>query len=58
MIEALLSPPPGWSAERFRIKSELDYGRGPKTTQIYCALFDVRRREATMTAVCRGSPGH
>ncbi|WP_268255600.1 hypothetical protein [Streptomyces flavofungini] len=34
VIPRAFPPAPGWSSDGHRIKSELDYGRGPEKTRV------------------------
>ena len=58
MIPRAFAPAPGWSPDGHRIKSELDYGRGPEKTWVYGALRPADGREVTMTAASRNSAGY
>ncbi|MER7578148.1 hypothetical protein [Streptomyces sp. NPDC126514] len=55
MIPRTLPPAPGWSPDGHRIKSEVDYGRGPEKTWVYGALRVRDGHELTMTASSRNS---
>jgi hypothetical protein len=48
-------PAPGWSVDGHRIKSELDYFRGPEKTWVYGALRVADGTALTMTAPSRNS---
>ncbi|WP_234439968.1 transposase [Streptomyces bicolor] len=55
MIPRTFPPAPGWSPDGHRIKSEVDYGRGPEKTWVYGALRVRDGHEVTMTASSRNS---
>jgi transposase len=55
VIPRTFAPAPGWSPDGHRIKSELDYGRGPEKTWVYGALRPADGHELTMTASSRNS---
>ncbi|MFF0766470.1 transposase [Streptomyces sp. NPDC003737] len=48
-------PAPGWSPDGHRIKSEVDYGRGPEKTWVCGALRVRDGHQVTMTASSRNS---
>ncbi|MFM9499781.1 helix-turn-helix domain-containing protein [Streptomyces galilaeus] len=48
-------PAPGWSPDGHRIKSEVDYGRGPEKTWVYGALRVRDGHQVIMTASSRNS---
>jgi hypothetical protein len=50
VIPRTFPPAPGWSMDGHRIKSEVDYGRGPEKTWVYGALRVSGGQEITMTA--------
>lgn len=58
MIPRAFPPAPGWSADGHRIKSELDYSRGPEKAWVYGALRPFDGYEITMTASCRNSAAY
>ncbi len=53
MIPRTFPPAPGWSPSGHRIKSELDYSRGPEKTWVYGALRPAGGQEVTLTASSR-----
>jgi hypothetical protein len=55
VIPRTFPPAPGWSPDGRRIKSEVDYGRGPEKTWVYGALRVRDGHEVTMTAPSRNS---
>ncbi|MFC3577415.1 transposase [Streptomyces yaanensis] len=55
MIPRSFPPAPGWSLDGHRIKSEVDYGRGPEKTWVYGAPRVRDGHEVTMTASSRNS---
>ncbi|MGX4694909.1 transposase [Streptomyces sp. JNUCC 63] len=55
MIPRTFPSAPGWSPDGHRIKSEVDYGRGPEKTWVYGALRVRDGHEVTMTASFRNS---
>ncbi|WP_330294205.1 transposase [Streptomyces sp. NBC_00503] len=55
MIPRTFPPAPGWSPDGRRIKSELDYGRGPEKTWVYGGLRVRDGQQVTMTATSRNS---
>jgi hypothetical protein len=55
VIPRTFPPAPGWSPDGHRIKSEVDYGRGPEKTWVYGALRVRDGHEVTMTAASRNS---
>ncbi|WP_405561334.1 IS630 family transposase [Streptomyces canus] len=55
VIPRTFPPAPGWSPDGRRIKSEVDYGRGPEKTWVYGALRVRDGHEVTMTASSRNS---
>lgn len=55
MIPRTFPPAPAWSPDGHRIKSELDYSRGPEKTWVYGALRPRDGQEITITAPCRNS---
>ncbi|MEU6774681.1 IS630 family transposase [Streptomyces sp. NPDC046759] len=55
VIPRTFPPAPGWSPDGHRIKSEVDYGRGPERTWVYGALRVRDGHEVTMTASSRNS---
>ncbi|MFD3614600.1 transposase [Streptomyces sp. NPDC058676] len=55
MIPRTFPPAPGWPPDGHRIKSEVDYGRGPEKTSVYGALRVRDGHELTMTASSRNS---
>jgi len=57
-LSAPSPPAPGWSADGHRIKSELDYGRGPEKTWVYGALRPADGHETTMAAASRNSANY
>ena len=58
VIPRTFPPTAGWSADGHRIKSELDYGRGPEKTWIYGALHPADGNEVTMAASSRNSANY
>ncbi|MFD5429669.1 IS630 family transposase [Streptomyces sp. NPDC127084] len=55
MIPRTFPPAPGWSPNGHRIKSEIDYSRGPEKTWVYGGLRVTDGQEITMTAPSRNS---
>ncbi|MBF6047976.1 IS630 family transposase [Streptomyces sp. NRRL B-1677] len=55
MIPRTFPSSPGWSPDGHRIKSEVDYSRGPEKTWVYGALRVRDGQEITMTASSRNS---
>ncbi|CAM5260257.1 hypothetical protein SXANM310S_02606 [Streptomyces xanthochromogenes] len=55
VIPRTFPPAPGWSPGGRRIKSELDYGRGPEKTWVYGGLRVRDGQQVTMTATSRNS---
>ncbi|MEV6726145.1 transposase [Streptomyces xanthochromogenes] len=55
MIPRTFPPAPGWSPDGRRIKSELDYGRGPEKTWVYGGLRVRDGQQVSMTATSRNS---
>lgn len=55
VIPRTFPPAPGWSPDGRRIKSEVDYGRGPEKTWVYGALLVRDGHQVTMTASSRNS---
>ncbi|GAA1397840.1 hypothetical protein GCM10009639_35690 [Kitasatospora putterlickiae] len=55
MIPRTFPPAPGWSPDGHRIKSELDYSRGPEKTWVYGGLRVRDGQELTMAAPSRNS---
>ncbi|MEU6051094.1 hypothetical protein ABZ829_11710 [Streptomyces xanthochromogenes] len=55
MIPRTFPPAPGWSPGGRRIKSELDYGRGPEKTWVYGGLRVRDGQQVSMTATSRNS---
>ncbi|MFF0034119.1 helix-turn-helix domain-containing protein [Streptomyces avermitilis] len=55
VIPRTFPPAPGWSPDGRRIKSEVDYGRGPEKTWVYGTLRVRDGHEVTMTASSRNS---
>ena len=55
VIPRTFAPAPGWSADGHRIKSELDYRRGPEKTWVYGALRPTDGHELTMAASSHNS---
>lgn len=58
VIPRAFPPAPGWSPGGHRIKSELDYSRGPEKTWVYGGLRVRDGHEITMTAPSRNSVGY
>ncbi|WP_427019274.1 IS630 family transposase (plasmid) [Pseudarthrobacter sp. P1] len=58
VIPRTFAPAPGWSPDGHRIKSDLDYGRGPEKIWVYGALRPSDGRELTMTASSRNSANY
>jgi transposase len=58
VIPRTFPPAPGWSADGHRVKSELEYGRGPEKTWVYGALRPADGHEITMAASSRNSVNH
>ncbi|MEW2161030.1 hypothetical protein AB0950_38290 [Streptomyces sp. NPDC007189] len=58
MIPRSFPPAPGWSPDGHRIKSEVDYGRGPEKTWVYGALRVRDGHAVTMTASSRNSASY
>ncbi|SNT35841.1 DDE superfamily endonuclease [Streptosporangium subroseum] len=58
VIPRTFAPAPAWSPTGHRIKSELDYARGPEKTWVYGALRPYDGHEVTMTASCRNSANY
>jgi hypothetical protein len=55
VIPRTFPPAPGWSPDGHRIKSELDYGRGPEKTWVYGGLRVRDGQAITCTALSRNS---
>ncbi|MGW5531809.1 transposase [Streptomyces xanthochromogenes] len=55
VIPRTFPPAPGWSPGGRRIKSELDYGRGPEKTWVYGGLRVRDGQQVSMTATSRNS---
>ena len=55
MIPRTFAPAPGWSPDGHRIKSEIDYSRGPEKTWVYGALPVRDGQQITMAASSRNS---
>ncbi|MFF7535393.1 IS630 family transposase [Streptomyces bobili] len=55
VIPRTFAPAPGWSPDGHRIKSELDYSRGPEKTWVYGALRVRDGQQITMAASSRNS---
>ncbi|WP_253916915.1 hypothetical protein [Streptomyces sp. MNP-20] len=55
MIPRTFPPAPAWSADGHRIKSELDYTRGPEKTWVFGGLRIRDGIEITMIASSRSS---
>ncbi|MFF2852133.1 helix-turn-helix domain-containing protein [Streptomyces sp. NPDC058001] len=55
VIPRTFAPAPGWSPDGHRIKSEIDYSRGPEKTRVYGALRVRDCRQITMATSSRNS---
>ncbi|MCC3774896.1 transposase [Streptomyces sp. UNOB3_S3] len=55
VIPRTFPPAPGWSPDGHRIKSEIDYSRGPEKTWVYGGLRVRDGQQVTMTASSRNS---
>jgi transposase len=55
VIPRTFPPAPGWSPDGHRIKSVLDYSRGPEKTWVYGSLRIADGHAVTMTAPSRNS---
>ncbi|MGW2369457.1 transposase [Streptomyces sp. NPDC001667] len=55
MIPRTFPPAPAWSPDGHRIKSEVDYSRGPEKTWVYGGLRVRDGQQVTMTAPSRNS---
>jgi hypothetical protein len=58
VIPRSFPPAPGWTADGHRVKSLLDYGRGPEKTWVYGALRVRDGKTVTLTAPSRNSAGY
>ncbi|GAA0594556.1 hypothetical protein GCM10010174_07160 [Kutzneria viridogrisea] len=58
MIPRAYPATPGWSPDGHRIKSELDYSRGPEKTWVYGGLRVRDGQEVTCTASSRNSANY
>ncbi|WP_234392412.1 transposase [Streptomyces sp. WM6378] len=58
VIPRTFPPGPGWSPDGHRIKSELDYGRGPEKAWVFGGLRIRDGIQVTMTAPSRSSFCH
>jgi hypothetical protein len=55
VIPRTFAPAPGWSPDGHRIKSEIDYSRGPEKTWVYGGLRVRDGQQITMAASSRNS---
>ncbi|MFI5877126.1 hypothetical protein ACIBAH_32705 [Streptomyces sp. NPDC051445] len=55
VIPRTFAPAPGWSPDGHRIKSEIDYSRGPGKTWVYVGLRVRDGQQITMAASSRNS---
>src|SRR5215213_5597014 len=58
VIPRSFPPAPGWTLDGHRVKSPLDYGRGPEKTWVYGALRVRDGQTVTLTTPSRNSVGY